>query len=192
MMEIDIFFSYACRDTYKVFKWLHHLENLGEKLNLVWHPYGVEIESEHQWQQNWETARSELRGFIAAEAAREQGNDAFRRFHRFLEEAVHEQYFELGDEAVLIRVADRAQLDLAQFRADIQSPSLAKAAYLSHQRGVTEFKIFGTPMLILDGHAPLYLEFMDVPQQSRARGLFQSIRALAVEQLDVIQLKRII
>lgn len=191
-MEIEIFFSYACRDTYKVFKWFYHLENLGEEFNLAWHPYAVELESEHQWQQSWETARSELRGFIAAEAAREQGDNAFRRFHRFLEEAVHEQYLELGDEAVLIGVADRAELDLAQFRAHIQSPRLAKAAYMSHQRGVTEFKIFGTPTLIFAGQAPLYLEFMDVPQQSKALVLFQSIRALAIEQLDVIQLKRII
>jgi len=54
-----------------------------------------------------------LRSFIASEAARRQGNEAFLRFHDALEGAVHGHLLELGEESTLISVTQQAGLDAA-------------------------------------------------------------------------------
>lgn len=192
MTRIEVFFSYACRDTYKIFKWLQHLEEQGEALELRWGPFAVEIESEQDWQQPWETARSELRGFMAAEAARQQGPEAFRRFHQQLEQAVHETYLELGDESTLINAAVQAGLDMEQFQAVLRSDALARAAQHSHQRGVHQFKIFGTPTLVFCGSHSVYLEPGQPIADNNTLSLFQMVKAFALEQPQVVQLKRTI
>ena len=190
MTRIEVFFSYACRDTYKVFKWLQNIEEQGEALDLSWSPFAVEIENEQEWQQPWETARSKLRGFMAAEAARQQGPEAFRRFHQHLEQAVHEQFLELGDESTLLNAAVQANLDIDQFQAVLRSDHLARAAQHSHQRGVHQFKIFGTPTLVFCEKQPIYLELAQIPSESKALPLFQTVKAFALEQTDMIQIKR--
>ncbi len=190
MTRIEVFFSYACRDTYKVFKWLQHLEEQGEALELRWSPFAVEIESEQEWQQPWETARSELRGFMAAEAARQQGVEALRRFHQQLEQAVHETYLELGDENTLINAAVQARLDMEQFHAVLRSDALAQAAQQSHHRGAKEFNVFGTPTLVFCGSHSVYLELGQLIGDNNTLSLFQMVKAFALEQPQVVQLKR--
>lgn len=190
MTQIEVFYSYACHDTYKVFKWLQHLEEQGEALELTWSPFAVEIASEQEWQQPWETARSELRGFMAAEAARQQGAEAFRRFHQQLEQAVHETYLELGDESTLINAAVQAGLDMEQFQAVLRSDSLARAAQQSHQRGVKDFNVFDTPTLVFCGSHSVYLELDQLIADNNTLSLFQMVKAFALEQLQVVQLKR--
>jgi 2-hydroxychromene-2-carboxylate isomerase len=189
MTQIEVFYSYACHDTYKVFKWLQHLEQ-GEALEITWSPFAVEIPSEQEWQQPWESARSELRGFMAAEAARQQGAEAFRRFHQQLEQAVHETYVELGDESTLINAAVQAGLDMEQFQAVLRSDSLARAAQQSHQRGGKYFNVFGTPTLVFCGSHSVYLELGQLIADNNTLSLFQMVKAFALEQPQVVQLKR--
>jgi predicted DsbA family dithiol-disulfide isomerase len=190
MTQIEVFYSYACHDTYKVFKWLQHLEEQGEALELTWSPFAVEIASEQEWQQPWESARSELRGFMAAEAARQQGAEAFRRFHQQLEQVVHETYLELGDESILINAAVQAGLDIEQFQAVLRSGSLARAAQQSHQRGGKDFNVFGTPTLVFCGSHSVYLELSQLMADNNTLSLFQMVKAFALEQPQVVQLKR--
>lgn len=190
MTRIEVFYSYACRDTYKVFKWLDHLEAQGATLELTWSPFAVEIASEQEWQQPWQTARSELRGFMAAEAARQQGPEVFRRYHQQLELAVHEGYVELGDESTLTNVATQAGLDLERFQTALKSDQMARIAQESHQRGVQQFNVFGTPTLVFCGSHSVYLELTEVLSENDGLSLFQMVKAFALEQPQVIQLKR--
>lgn len=190
MTRIEVFYSYACRDTYKVFKWLDNLEAQGEALELIWSPFAVEIASEQGWQQPWETAGSELRGFMAAEAARQQGAAVFRRFHQHLELAVHEAYLELGEESTLINAALQTGLDVGQFQAALKSDQMARIAQQSYQRGTQQFNIFGTPTLVFCGSHSVYLELTEVLSENDGLALFQMVKAFALEQPQVVQLKR--
>ena len=79
---MDIYYSFACRESYLAFAWLNEVKKSRPTLDIHWRPFAIQIDDPHAyWKQPWATANSELRGFIAAEAARRQGNDAFLRFH---------------------------------------------------------------------------------------------------------------
>ena len=136
-MHIDIYYSYACRDSYLVFAWLKLIQKSGQALNIRWHPFAIQMDAPNEyWNRSWKTANSELRGFIAAEAARRQGNEAFLRFHDALEQAVHEQLLELGEESTLIAVTQQAGLDMERFQEDWHDPQLAETARHSHVQAV--------------------------------------------------------
>jgi predicted DsbA family dithiol-disulfide isomerase len=122
-MEMNIYYSYACRDSYLVYDWLKLVEQSGQALEINWYPYAIQMDDSNEyWNRPWTTANSELRAFIAAEAARRQGNEAFLRFHDALEGAVHVHLLELGEKSTLNSVALQAGLDMDRFLADWQNP----------------------------------------------------------------------
>lgn len=59
---MDIYYSYA---------WLKRVQKSGQSLDINWLPFAIQMDNPNEyWTQPWESANSELRGFIAAEAAR--------------------------------------------------------------------------------------------------------------------------
>ena len=137
-MKLNIYYSYACRDSYLVYAWLKQVQQRGELLHLNWQPFAIQIDDPNTyWKLPWKFAGSELRGFIAAETAKQQGIDFFDRFHDALEGAVHEQFLELGDETTLLGAAKQAGLNLETFQADWHDRRLAKVA-MRHQSQGTE------------------------------------------------------
>ena len=178
-MQMDIYYSYACRESYLVYAWLNTVNKSGQALDIHWRPFAIQMDGINEyWKQPWITANSELRGFIAAEAARRQGNEAFLRFHDALEQAVHEQFLELGDETTLIVAAQQATLNVDQFQANLHNPQLAQAAQNSHMQAVERWNVSGTPTLVFpDGHS-LHLELTEIPSETDALEMFQVIESL--------------
>ena len=179
-MKIDIYYSYACRESYLVYAWLNAVKKNGQPLDITWRPFAIQMDDPNEyWNQPWSTANSELRGFIAAEAARRQGAEAFLRFHEALEGAVHEQFLELGEESTLIAVTEQAGLDMDRFQADWHDPQLAQAAKHSHMQAVEQWKVFGTPTLVLDNKHSIHLELKESPAEVDALETFQAFETLA-------------
>lgn len=188
---MDIYYSYACRDSYLVHAWLKRVQQSGELLDLRWHPYAIQIDDPIEyWDPSWQTANSELRGFIAAEAAKRQGRDFFYLFHDALESAVHEQFLELGDEATLIGAAEQAGLDLQRFRASWQDPQIVEAIQQSYNLAVEQWNVFGTPTIIFSDGRSLHLELKDIPSGADALELFQTLDTVAVGHPYIKQLTR--
>ena len=186
---MDIYYSYACRDSYLVHAWLKRVQHSGESLDLHWHPFAIEVDDPiNYWNRPWETVSSELRGFIAAEAAKRQDKDFFYRFHDALESAVHEQFLELGDEATLIGAAQQAGLALERFRADRQDSQIVEAIQRSHNPGVQQWNIFGTPTIVFSNGRSLHLELKDIPSGADALELFQTLDTFAVGHPYIKQL----
>ena len=158
-MQIDIYYSYACRESYLVYTWLNAVKKNGQPLDITWRPFAIQMDDPNEyWNQPWSTANSELRGFIAAEAAHRQSSEAFLRFHDALEHAVHEQLLELGDESTLIGAAQQAGLDVDRFRADWHIPQIALDIQNSHKQAFEQWKVFGTPTLVLHNRHFIHLE----------------------------------
>ena len=188
---MDIYYSYACRDSYLVYAWLKRVQQSGESLDLHWYPFAIQIDDPIEyWDPSWETANSELRGFIAAEAAKRQGKDFFYRFHDALESAVHEQFLELGDEATLIGAAQQTGLDLQRFRANWQDRQIVEAIQQSHNLAVDQWNIFGTPTIVFSNGRSLHLELKDIPSGADALELFQTLDTFAVGHPYIKQLTR--
>jgi hypothetical protein len=156
-----------------------------------WHPFAIEINDKPDyWEQPWASASSELRGFIAAEAARQQGSEPFLRFHDALERGVHEEFMELGEEATLLRAAQLAGLDLDPFQTAWHDFGLTQRLRERHAHAMECHQIFGTPSLVFDGGAPYYLELREIPQKTDALTVFQAVETLASGSPYLRQLKR--
>jgi predicted DsbA family dithiol-disulfide isomerase len=190
-MQMDIYYSYACRDSYLVHAWLKLIQERGISLHINWRPFAIQMDKPSEyWNQSWKTANSELRGFIAAEAARRQGNEAFLRFHNALEGAVHEQLLELGEESTLIAVTQQAGLDMDRFQADWHDPQLTQAVQHSHIQGGEKLNISGTPTLVFPNGRSFHLELSEVPPVADALETFQVFETMALRLPFIKQLKR--
>ena len=190
-MQLDIYYSYACRDSYLVFAWLKEVKKSGQPLEINWHPFAIQMDDLDQyWKRPWKLANSELRGFIAAEAARRQGSEAFLRFHDALEGAVHEQFLELGEETTLIAVTQQAGLDMDRFLADWHDLQLTQAVQRSHEQGSEKFNISGTPTLVFPNGRSFHLELSEVPPVADALETFQVFETMALRLPYIKQLKR--
>ena len=42
-MQMDIYYSYACRDTYLAFVWLDRVQKRGQVLDLTWRPFAIKL-----------------------------------------------------------------------------------------------------------------------------------------------------
>ena len=190
-MQLDIYYSYACRDSYLVFTWLKEVKKSGQSLEMNWHPFAIQLDDPDQyWKRPWKFANSELRGFIAAEAARRQGSESFSRFHDALERAVHQQLLELGDESTLIGAAQQAGLDVNRFQADWHDPQLTRAIQHSHIQGGEKFNISGTPTLVFPNGRSFHLELSEVLPAADALETFQVFETMALRLPYIKQLKR--
>jgi len=188
-MKLDIYYSYACRDSYLVFKWLDGVKKSDQALDIIWRPFAIQMDkSDIYWKQPWATANSELRGFIAAESARQQGDEAFYRFHESLEIAVHEQLLELWDESTLIGAATRAGLDLDRFQADWYDSQLARLAERSHIQAAEQLNITGTPTLVFPNGRSFHIELNSIPTDSATLETFRAVEALAITHPHIRQL----
>lgn len=188
-MQLDIYYSYACRDSYLVYAWLKLVKENGQPLDIHWHPFAIQTDNPEDWGQPWEAANSELRGFIAAEAVKRQGREAFLRFHDALEQAVHEQLHELRDEPTLIGVAKQAGLDLERFQEDWHDSQLAKNAHQSHMQAIEHWHVDGTPTIVFPGGRSYHLELNEVPAKEDALETFRAIKTLTVSHPYIGQLK---
>lgn len=189
-MQLDIYYSYACRDSYLVFAWLMEVKKNGQSLEMNWHPFAIQLDDPDQyWKRPWKFANSELRGFIAAEAARRQGSESFSRFHDALERAVHQQLLELGDESTLIGAAQQAGLDVNRFQADWHDPQLTQAVQHSHIQGGEKFNISGTPTLVFPNGHSFHLELSEVLPAADALETFQVFETMALRLPYIKQFK---
>jgi len=190
-MQIDIYYSYACRDSYLVYAWLKLVQKRGQALDINWRPFAIQMDDPNEyWDQPWKTANSELRGFIAAEVARRQGNEAFLHFHDALELAVHEQLLELGEESTLIVVTQQVGLDVERFQADWHNPQLAQAAQHSHLQAVERWNISGTPTLVFPNGNSFHLELSKIPLEVDALETFQAVEMLTITHPYISQIRR--
>ena len=163
-MKLDVFYSYACRDSYLAYAWLKRLQNNGQALTVEWHPFAIQMDDPvGYWEQSWAAANSEFRGFVAAEVARQQGYDVFLRFHDALEIAVHEQFLELREESTLLGAAQRTGLDIRQFQRGWHDPRLVSRVRESHLQAVEQFSVFGTPTIVLPNGSAYHVELGNVP-----------------------------
>lgn len=147
---ITLYYSYACQGSYRVHAWLRET---GRDLAVDWRPYAIRTHGQvDYWGQAWYSADSELRGFVATEAAARQGRQAAAAFRAALFDAIHEGGLDLGDEQSLLVAGQQAGLDLVRFQADWQDPDLIQTIQAGQLRAIENPGVFGTPtMVFADG-----------------------------------------
>jgi len=148
--------------------------------------------------QGWQAERyaGSLQAFWAAEAARQLGEGAFRRFHRTLLQVRHQQGLSLDEPETLSVAAEKAGLDRARFEralADVarRLPTAGDRQRLAtdHTRAVS-LGVFGTPMLAFPGAEPVYLKLDRVLSTAEAIDFWEVLRSTAVDRPYVLEFKR--
>lgn len=174
---ISLYFSFACPGSYRAHTWLREV---GRDLVVDWRPYAIRTEGQvDYWGRAWYAADSELRGFIAAEAACRQGTAPGAAFRSELFDAVQGRGQDLGDEATLVQAATQAGLDVARFQADWQDRSLIELIRDGQRRAVENPGVLGTPTLVFVNGRVLHMELTNAPTGVEAQRLLEIVTDLA-------------
>jgi predicted DsbA family dithiol-disulfide isomerase len=130
-----------------------------------------------------------LRTFWAAEAARRQGKEAFRRFHLATLRERHQRGQKLGEPEMLRAVAAQAGLDLNSFDRDFRDPSCLDRLAQDHARA-EGLDVFGVPTFVFLGADPAYLKLTRVLTPEEAQGFWQEFHSTVAHRPYVLEIKR--
>jgi predicted DsbA family dithiol-disulfide isomerase len=166
------------------------------RLRIEWYSFPLEQVNSTQgpewklWEQSDEYKSRGLWAFRGGEAARQQGQMAFERFHISLLWARHVKNRDIADRGVLIEVARGAGLDADRFRQDLSNRNLMKRVGEDYTRGVEEHGIWGTPTLVFNGRHAAYLKLRPAPPPEESVKLFEELFDIIAGRPYVIEIKR--
>lgn len=170
-------------------------EHVDDGLELHWRYFSLEqVNQKHgpDWKL-WEQPESyPSRGRLAwkgAEAARQQGPEAFERFHLALLRLRHEESWELTRPETIVEAARRAGLDLEQFQRDFQAATLDGLAR-DHEEGVQRYGVFGTPTLVFPGGRAAYLKLRPLPPESEYPAVWERLKDIIAGRPYIEEIKR--
>lgn len=141
------------------------------------------------WQRPAGHRSRSLLAFSAGEAARRQGNEAFKRFHLALLRARHEDGLALTEPETIRSVAVTAELDVARLEHDMQDATILDALARDHEEGVA-LGVFGTPTLFFEEGGSAFLKMRPGPPPDEAIDVFTSLRTLAATRPYIAEIKR--
>lgn len=115
--------------------------------------------------------------FLASQAARRQGPDAFKRFRLGLQRAAHRDYLPLHRETI-VAVAVSADLHLPTFLDDLDNPE-SRTVLAQEHMGAVAADVVNTPTVVFPGTHVAHVKLQQLPlDTAEAVSLFQDTRRL--------------
>lgn len=187
-MDLKCYYDFTCGYSYRAWSWLQTLKVQDPEIEVDWLPFLLK-EVNRAAAEVSVLAGSTIESLAvlalaAAEALRgEPGADVYRKdlFH-----AMHDGGERPSRDDVM-RIARRAGLDTDAFVRD--EATWLEAVRQSHERGLSDWGVFGTPTLVLAGTSPMYLKLAAVPADG-ASALWDAVRSITVTFPEVAELKR--
>lgn len=194
--KVDVYFDYACPFAWAAQLWLDDVqEELGEKLDVNWRIFPLEqVNSRNPdfkvWDQPNDGTSSTLRSFQGYHAAKQQGDEAFRKFHAALFRKRHVDGRNLAGQNVLESAAEDAGLDMERFRRDLKSDDVFQQIENDFTYSTKELSIFGTPTIVFENNEGAYvkLNFADMPKDPVE--FFYDFVGTVRDRPSVIEIKR--
>lgn len=162
---------------------LYQVNHEGDSTWKIWQ----QPTTDHNWQER--NYAPSLRAFWAAEAARRQGPEAFRRFHQALLRARHQQGQALARPETVLLTAKAAELDIKQFQASLGDPSCLDRLTMDHTRA-DEMDVFGTPTFVFPGAEPAYLKLGQLPELEEGLAFWEEFYRMVADRPFVQEIKR--
>lgn len=178
--------------------WLDRVKRVyGERLDVTWKHFSLEqINSKEGkgwkvWEQPDEYKGRSILAQRASEAARRQGDEAFRRFHMALLTARHGpgERIPLNETGPLAKVAREAGLDLGRFLEDLKDRGLLTNVARDHSEAVEKYGVFGTPTFVFENSTSAYLKSF-IPPEDDSVAFFEHFVALFGHRSYVGEIKR--
>lgn len=204
-ITITFYFDFLCPFVYRAAQWIDQVQTqLQSGLVVDWKYFSLEqvnTPPSSDWKiwdqsdnyadyQGNEPKRRGLFAFWGAEAARQQGADAFNRFRRVLFHARHQDRQDIGQRATIEAVAAEVELDMPRFSADFADRRLLEVLRSNHQEAQALYQVFGVPTLALDDDNAIYLKLMAVPPADDALALLHELHHSITARRWLAEIKR--
>ena len=171
-------------------------ERIGDRLAVNWRYFPLEQVNSVEgpdwklWEQPDDFRSRGLAAFRAAVAARNQGEEAFQRFHQVLLEAKHERGKDHGRRETLEAVAESVGLDRERFGRDLDDRSLLSRIGEDYTEGREQHGVFGTPTFVFPTGAAAYLKLLPPPPPDEAVAVFEDFVRTARDRPYLTEIKR--
>ncbi|MGH2560658.1 MAG: DsbA family protein [Thermomicrobiales bacterium] len=142
------------------------------------------------WEQPPEHRSRGRAAFHAALAARNQGEDAFERFHFALLQSKHDAGNDHGQRTTIMAAAEEADLDLARFEQDLDDRSLLSRIGDDYTHGREEHGIFGTPTFVFPHGEAAYLKMLPAADPGEALPIFEEFVRTVRDRPFISEFKR--
>jgi predicted DsbA family dithiol-disulfide isomerase len=196
-IKVDIFYDYGCPYVHAAAVWIDRVKaELGDRLHVNWRYFPLEqVNSDEgpDWKLWEQPADYKSRGrdaFHAAIAARNQGEDAFERFHLALLHAKHVEGKEHSRRATLLEAAEAAKLDLARFERDLDDRSLLGKIGSDFEEGREQHGVFGTPTFVFPNGSSAYIRMRPAAPQEEAVAVFEEFVGTVQGRPYIAEIKR--
>jgi predicted DsbA family dithiol-disulfide isomerase len=194
--KVDVYFDYACPFAWAAQLWLDDVkEELGDKLGVTWRIFPLEQANASDpdfriWEQPNDGKSSTLRSFQGFHAAKQQGDEAFKKFHAALFRKRHVDGRNLAGQAVLESAAEDAGLDMDQFRTDLKSDDVFKQIEDDFSHSRDELSVFGTPTIMFENNEGAYLKLNYADMPNDPVEFFYDFVGTVRDRPSVIEIKR--
>ena len=128
--------------------------------------------------------------FRGALAARQQGPDAFLRYHHAMLTLRHVEGQDHGKRPTVIEAARRAELDLERFERDLADRSLLPTIGEDYERGRDGHGVFGTPTFVFADGETAYLRMLPAAPPEEAVEVFEEFVRTARGRSYIHEIKR--
>jgi len=181
LSEPTVYIDFLCPWAYRGSMWLADVEKAG-RIRATYRFFSLSQNHEaHEGAATppiWERdpKAKGLPAFLAAIAARSQGEEAGNRFRLALQRARHEEKLPADQPSTHRLVAERAGLDIARFEKDLKAANFTTLAQ-EHAEAVRR-GVFGVPTLVWPEGRSYYLKITELIAAERAVALYDAIETV--------------
>jgi len=176
---------------------LHHVRaELGDELRVNWRFFPLDqVNSTEgpEWKLWEQPAKYRSRGraaFLAAIAARKQGEEAFARFHFALLQAKHASSEDHGKRSVHMKAAREARLDMDVFERDLEDQAGMPQIGVDYEEARNRYGAFGTPTFVFPNGEAAYLKIHADAPAEEAVPFFREFVRTAAHRPHISEIKR--
>jgi predicted DsbA family dithiol-disulfide isomerase len=190
--HISVYYDYTCPYSYRVLHWLDAVAQSGRGVTVQWKAFSLKEVNRPAGEPSLfaDATQGESVSILAlemAEAAQASGPDVFERYHQRVFEAMHAEHRRLAA-TDLVDLAREAGVDIASFEA-------ARGRWLAalagdHREAAERWHAFGTPTLIFQNDAAVYLKFTRAPTSPEdAAEVLDALLCLARCHPELVEIK---
>jgi predicted DsbA family dithiol-disulfide isomerase len=196
-IKVEVFYDYGCPYVHAAAVWLDTVKStLGDRLDVTWRYFPLEqvnsVEGP-EWKLWEQPADYKSRGrdaFHGAIAARNQGEDAFQRFHLALLHAKHVEGKEHSKRETLLEAAQMAGLDITRFERDLADRSLLAKIGEDYEFAREEHGVFGTPTFVFPDGSSAYIKMRPAAPAGDAVAVFEDFVKTVQGRSYISEIKR--
>jgi 2-hydroxychromene-2-carboxylate isomerase len=192
--QITIFYDYTCPYTYRVHRWMQMLQRSDRTLAIAWKPLLLrEINrapDEASWFEGADNDGVALLALELAKATQALSAASFAQYHNVTYDAMQGADRRRVTPDELREIAASAGLDIQQFERERGDGVWRAQVGADHRGGVDRWNAFGTPTLVFDDAAAMFLKFTAVPSNpDDAIRLYDALRYIALQHGELIEIK---